>query len=348
MSIRFRCPDCQALMQVDDQAAGQRTQCPKCSKVIAVPQPRSAQKAAAAAPRPAQSPAESPNSRKTPSTSASRNIAPQAAGAVQESLLKQVRCPQCRQIMRAQAGTRVQCPHCQSAVQVPGAAPASAPAPGNTAPQPASAAQWQAPVKRPASAATAWSTPAASSSPFDALPPAGGGGGGFPAAGYSTANYGSAGGAASAQPNRGAQSFNPYASGGAAAGGYVGAAGNTASRTWQYIVLGVIFLLTAALFLLGVVLAVVNLVLAFVNEAPEPILNQLILRAVLGFVITLPIGVVYAVGGLALIQRTSLAQARAVAILGCIPPLNLCILMPFGIWAVILCFSAPAKREFSS
>ncbi len=336
MSIRFRCPDCQALMQVDDQAAGQRTQCPKCSKVIAVPQPRGAEKAVSAAPRPAQSPAP------TPAPSTNRTPAPQTAGVVKESSLKQVRCPQCRQIMRAEAGTRVKCPHCQSAVQVPGAAPAS------SAPRTASAAQGQAPVQWPTSAAPARPTPAASSSPFDSLPSAGGGGGGFPASGYPAPNYGSASGTPYAQPNRGAQTFNPYVSAGAAGGGYVGGAGNAASRTWQYIVLGVIFLLTAAFFLLAVVLTVVNLVLAFVNEAPEPILNQLILRTVLGFLITLPIGVVYAVGGLALVQRTSLSQARAVAILGCIPPLNLCILMPFGIWAAILCFGEHAKRDFSS
>jgi hypothetical protein len=46
MSIRFRCPGCDTLMQVGDDAAGRKARCPHCRAVIAIPAPAGAAPAA--------------------------------------------------------------------------------------------------------------------------------------------------------------------------------------------------------------------------------------------------------------------------------------------------------------
>lgn len=42
MSIKFKCPHCQALLEAGNELAGKKGTCPKCTKAITVPKTDSA------------------------------------------------------------------------------------------------------------------------------------------------------------------------------------------------------------------------------------------------------------------------------------------------------------------
>lgn len=339
MPIRFRCPKCQALMQVADEAAGHRTACPNCGSICGVPSAPSdsgrpsnepAQSSSptgkptastAAEKRPRQSPPE-PQQR-TPSTGS--NLPPKEntpAGTV-----VQLRCPSCKQLMRAPTGTTVKCPHCEATVR----------APGNNAPQPAASPSGFSgddifptmPSSQPQSYPLAgnhppsYSPPNYSASKSSSL----GGGGGYGAAG----NF----------------SGNPYTPSTYGGGGYA-VSGGSKSGQWQYTTLGTIFIVMGVLLILSFIGGIINGVINIVNEVPQPFEGFHILNIALAFVITLPIAIIYIIGGSSFVKRSGLTSAKTVAVVACIPCFNCLILTPFGVWAAILVFGESGSREFES
>lgn len=123
-------------------------------------------------------------------------------------------------------------------------------------------------------------------------------------------------------------------------------AGGGESYVWQYTVNGIVFMLVGLFYLVSFVGAIIQLVLALTFDAQANSQPVRLLPAILGFVITLPVSVVYLLGGLSMVRQKSLVMARAVAILATIPPLNLCVLFPFGIWSTVLTFSGRARNDF--
>lgn len=141
----------------------------------------------------------------------------------------------------------------------------------------------------------------------------------------------------------GGQYGNPYAAT-SYGGGYV--AHGPANRTWQYITLGVIFILMSVLLFLSVISSVVFGAMNIVNGAPEEFAGAHIIRIVAAFVITLPVATVYLMGGLAFSRQSGLSAAKTVAVVACIPCFNCLILTPFGIWAAVLAFGDAGRKDF--
>lgn len=322
MPIRLRCPDCNALMQVADQAAGRRTQCPGCKKVVQVP----ANAANTGGGPQSGAPAVPPPTRATPSAvptgagktgagmavpSQPANIPPSPVGPQPV----QVRCPKCQQAMRANPGTTVQCPHCRTAVKI--AAPGS---PLN-APPSSRPTSVQSRVGQP------FSPPA--NDPFADLPasyPTGGAGFGAP------------------QPYRPPAQYSAPKTYSAPAG----YSGGSNPRAVQYAILGSVFCLLGGLMVLGVIANFISAIIYFLGEDKN---DEMTVRAIGGIVggllISLPIGILYIRGGINFFTRNSLGAARTAAIIAIIPCFSLCIFTPFGIWGTILTGSEAAKRDFA-
>ncbi len=334
MPIRLRCPDCSSLMQVADEAAGQKTQCPSCKKVIVVPA-KTLQGPATTSPKPpiqgTQSPLDVRNPRANgpaspPPPSRPQKPAPSPVPTSAPAPL-QVRCPRCQQLMRANPGSTVNCPHCSATVKIP----------------------------RPGDASSA-SKPAATDL-FEDLPPPTRPGAGFGPLASQGGFGGSTFGGPSAKRSP-AQTTNPYASlpnfgqpgSGYSAGGYSGggySAGGGSSKNWQYTLLGIIFILWGALMMLGGLINVgTSIWFLAMGNGDADMTTVALIRLVGAFCVGLPISIVYLYGGFAFVNRSSLSAAKTVAVIAIIPCFNACILMPFGIWAAIVAFDGAAKRDF--
>lgn len=301
MPIRLRCPECQTLLQVADDAVGKRTRCPQCKQLVAVP--------ASAAPGEVIV-AQRRDDRLPPST----HRVPQPAAPHGD--VRQVRCPRCRQAMRAMAGSVVSCPGCRATVKVPPAA----------------------------------THHVADLSPFDDLPPPSLGSTGSPPQYLGTPSPYRA--PASPPPGSGGSRYQPeWGSGGY---GMAGAERLPSGReAWYYAVPGVIFLLFSILLILAVLLNLISLTLVLARAGnippPGPERDRLVVLAIqagLGLLISFPIGLIYLFGGLAMIRRRGLTMARTTAVVACIPCFNAIILTPIGIWACILVFGRSAERDF--
>lgn len=309
-------------MQVADEAAGQKTQCPNCKKVIVVPTkppqgpvttPQSPPPGGSKPPTDIRTPVPSRPSPPGPSPA----IAPKESPAAAATAL-QVRCPHCQQLMRATPGATVNCPHCAATVKIP--------LPGGSS---------------AASKATTKDL-------FEDLPPPTRAGAGYGLPTQPTGFGGPSFGAASAprmpnpyspQPNFG----RPAA--GYSSGGYANSGGN--SKNWQYTLLGIIFIFFGAIMLLAVLVSVGTSIwtLAMGNGNAD-MATVAFIRLAGAFFVSLPISIVYLYGGFAFVNRSSLSAAKTVAVIAIIPCFNLCILMPFGIWAAILAFDGAAQRDF--
>lgn len=226
--------------------------------------------------------------------------------------------------MRAAAGATVKCPHCSTTVRTPGGAQPAAPAskPSGPAGNPAFTDDSVFP---PSSAlpnypsGSSYSPPARGNQPTFQQP-------------------------ASYQPPTSGNFSNPYATTSYSGGGY--AAPRPADRSWQFTTLGVVFILMSIVMFLSVIFSVVIGVLNIANGAPQQFEGAHIVSIVSSFVITLPIAIVYLLGGISFTRRTGLSAAKTVAVIACIPCFNCLILTPFGIWAAILAFGNHSRSDF--
>lgn len=314
MPIRLRCPECQALMQVTDHAAGNGTRCPQCESVIPVP-------VAATRADVTIRQRDGDQSALIP-IEASQHADSQPAD---KGEARQVRCPRCRLAMYAIAGTVVDCPGCQAAVRVPLAAKLDPhdstefenlppPALGSTgSPPPA--------FETPSSYRSAASPP--DSSDGASSPPAHFG----PRVGENRGH----GGVAHAERLPSDRETWYYVMPGA-----------------------VFLLFALFIFLLVLARIVLPFLLLVRGEdLPPPAANgdKLMLpsiHATVGTLMGTSVAMVYFLGGLAMIRRRGLTMARLAAIVACIPCFNAVILMPIGIWACILTFGHNAKADFNA
>lgn len=92
-----------------------------------------------------------------------------------------------------------------------------------------------------------------------------------------------------------------------------------------------------------IVLGLIVYVLAFHGMPPQG--GVMLFWQSAGYVMALVLGFVMAIGGFGMIQRTNMGSARTAAVMAAIPCLG-CLVMPFGIWACVLLFSAAGERDF--
>ena len=328
-------------MQVADAAAGHKTQCPSCRIVVPVPKNEGSEDGPGAAgirPEPAITSRSPLGSHEGPDTNLFRVNTTKGARMSRGGV--QVRCPQCRQLMRASEGSTVNCPSCGREIEVS--------VTGRAGGDPIVLQGPPVPSFPPPGVSRASAEPSQGSSSTPSGKVGTGAYDGF--AGVANAVAGGGFGERGEVDGGTAPPFsNPYAAP-SSQGSHRNAGhpivGGREDYVWQYTVNGIVFMLVGLFYLVSFVGAILQLVFALSIDAPVNADRVQLLPVILGFLITLPISVVFLLGGLSMVRQKSLGMARAVAILATIPPLNLCILFPFGIWATVLVFSGRSRSDF--
>lgn len=237
-------------------------------------------------------------------------------------VLRQVPCPHCRLVIHAVPGTVSDCPGCQTAVRVPPAAKLDGVVFSESADFPP-----------PALGSTG-----SPSAVFDAPVPSG---------------------SASSPPDCAVGDRRFWTPLGRRRDGYDGGyeLGQLPSgrARWYYVMPGVIFLLFSLFVILLVlgrmILPFLLLVRTEVPFRPAANVEKLLWAGVqsgLGTLVGMAVGVVYFLGGVAMIRRRGLTMARVAAIAACIPCLNALVLTPIGIWACMLAFGRNAREDFDA
>jgi hypothetical protein len=120
MPINFNCPHCQKPLKVKDELAGKKGPCPACKKLLTVPQPAAAPKAAAPPPpAPNGSPAPAPADVEAEAAALFADGPAKAEAPVQ---FIDFPCPQCDEPLHldaALAGKKTPCPSCRRIISVP-------------------------------------------------------------------------------------------------------------------------------------------------------------------------------------------------------------------------------------
>jgi len=296
-----------------------------------------------------------------------------------------IQCPTCQKKMQVQdnaLGKKVRCPGCQGVfeatreefpapVSIPKKEPApqvsverqrtvsapvssldiTCPACGKRLQVPSSAAGKQARCSGCKSLVAIPSAAAVVSSPKKS-PPSGGfaGGGGLEQGMWdlpATQAFGSANpsGAQWSQPMG-----SPYASPGPGAyGGYAAAPRAAGQRSPALYIIPAVFMLLWGFLLLGVSsLRVVLSILAVVNLPPNAVIDYpKFIGFIVGLMIAFLVSIVIIAGSLTMMLRKNLSLSRSAAITAAIPCFG-GLAFPFGIWAWVLLYSGPAKKDFSS
>ncbi len=137
MPISVPCPSCKASLKVQDNLAGKKIKCPRCSQVVAVPSTKP--EAALAAAR-APAPSVSAPAAETSTSAATKPAAPSGTVSVPCGCGKKL------QVRAELAGKAVKCPGCGKTVRVPGAPAPATPASAPVAPAPAPTAPAEPPA----------------------------------------------------------------------------------------------------------------------------------------------------------------------------------------------------------
>ncbi len=247
----------------------------------------------------------------------------------------QVKCGNCGSLLNAPdtaIGKKIRCTKCQSIMQVPGAQSQSASPqnPGaspsrpttNTGPKPTSPTP--RPTARPAPvkpAAPAKPKPAPQKDPFAQ---------GFPPSFNSP------------------QPANPYAvptttTSFGQTPQYQGSQGG--SSPTQYIVAGSLLTAWSSFVLLANLGQFAFFIFLVATGELEFTFNSYVAGAIFGRMLAISAFLAMLIGGIAMIRRSDLRQAKSAAIVAAIPCFG-CILFPVGIWAIILLNKDAAKRHF--
>ena len=118
-----------------------------------------------------------------------------------------------------------------------------------------------------------------------------------------------------------------------------------ASSNVQYLVPGIFIASWGTLTLALALLRLLPVAILIVKLGTGHLGTQELAEAIGGFVIGTAISISMLIGGINMIRQKGLGTARTGAILAAIPCFG-CFVFPFGIWASVVLFSAPAKSDF--
>lgn len=114
-----------------------------------------------------------------------------------------------------------------------------------------------------------------------------------------------------------------------------------------YIIPGAIILVWSILLIGSSIYRLVDMtiVLATMERAIPAEAWPRIVMFIVGAIFGLILGIIMALGSFNMIRQTGLGSARTAAILASIPCFG-CLVFPIGIWAAVLLFTGPVKKDF--